>query len=60
LPIVWIEPVVLRRRIHTTNISITASAAKAKTMLDIVRMHHRRALQRQQSRQDGVSDESAP
>jgi glycosyltransferase involved in cell wall biosynthesis len=55
LRIAWIAPVVLRRRIHTTNISIVENRDKTKAMLDIVRRHHRRMLQRGPSAPAAIS-----
>jgi glycosyltransferase involved in cell wall biosynthesis len=43
--VVWLDPVVLHRRIHVTNTSVVASEAKASVLLNIVRSHHRRMVQ---------------
>jgi glycosyltransferase involved in cell wall biosynthesis len=40
--VVWIEQVVLRRRIHTSNISITTGGPNYRGMLEVVRRHHAR------------------
>ena len=38
----WVEPVVLRRRLHGSNISLTAAGDDYAGMLDVVRRHYRR------------------
>lgn len=58
--VAWIEPVVLRRRIHTTNISLVAGPAKATTLLDIVRAHRRRIVESQGSTPTDAPTESGP
>jgi glycosyltransferase involved in cell wall biosynthesis len=60
LRIVWIEPVVLRRRIHNTNISVVASQAKASAILDLVRSHRRRTVQSRTNTDLFDSEHGAP
>jgi len=42
LRIVWIDDIVLHRRIHGANVSITAHQAKGRELVEVVRRHHHR------------------